>query len=87
MKRIEVENSHDCTVSVQIVETTLTDHMGTRPTPAEICLLIEDEQGNHLATFTTEQAAALEQAIGALRMQLMAKPGEEINQSQSSTTV
>jgi hypothetical protein len=73
--RIEIGNSHDCTVSVQIVETTLTDHTGPHPAPAEICLLIEDEQGDHLATFTTEQAAALEQAIGALRVQMAAVNG------------
>ncbi len=68
--RINIENSLDCTVSVQIVETTITDHTGTHPAPAEICLLIEDEQGDHVATFTPAQAAALELAIGTLRAQL-----------------
>lgn len=79
MKPIEVENSHDCTVSVQVISTEITDHTGTHKGPDEICLLIEDETGDHVATFTPQQAAELMRAIGAVRMQITAKNSEKTN--------
>ena len=72
MKPIFIENNHDCTVSAQVIKTEITDHAGTRKGPDEICLLIENEKGDHIATFTPEQAADLMRAIGAVRMQITA---------------
>ena len=63
MKPIQLENSHVCTVSVQIIKTEIIDHAGTHKGPGEICLLIEDEQGDHVTTFTLQQAAGLIQAL------------------------
>jgi len=63
MKPIQVENSNDCTVSVQVTKTEITDHTGTRPGSDEIGLLIEDEKGDHVALFTPTQARTLASAL------------------------
>ena len=72
MKPIQVKNNHDCTVSVQVIKTEITDHAGTRKGPDEICLLIENEKGDHVALFTPGQASELIKAIEAARMQVAA---------------
>lgn len=79
MKPIEVENSHDCTVSVQVIQTEITDHAGTRKGPDAICLLIEDEAGDHVAMFTPGQAAGLIQALRLLSDQITGKNSEKTN--------
>ncbi len=70
MKPIEVKNSHDCTVSVQVIQTEITAQYGTRPGPKEICLLIENEKGYHVALFTLSQADELIQALRLLSEQM-----------------
>ena len=63
MKPIQVKSSSDGTVSVQISKTTITDHTGAHPAPDEILLLIEDEKGDHIATFTILQVVDLIKAL------------------------
>lgn len=71
--RINVDNTFDCIVSVQVTTPEYTDpETGIkRPCLPEVLLMIEDENGSHIATFSPEQAAALERAIGTARMQIM----------------
>lgn len=68
MKPIQVESSHDSIVSVQVSKTQITDHTGTRQGPDEICLMITDEKGDHVAMFSPWQAIDLMQVLlGAIR--------------------
>ena len=55
MNPILVENNYDCTVSVQIISL----KNGDKPLPKEILILIEDDKGDHLSTFTVQQARKL----------------------------
>lgn len=73
MKPIQVESTNDSTVSVQVIRMEIIDHTGTRKGLDEICLLIEDENGDHVATFTPGQAAKLIRVIESTRRQIAAK--------------
>jgi len=66
MKPIQVENSHDCTVSVQVVS----QKCEGKSLQKEIVLLIENEKGDHIATFTPEQATELMRALHLASVQI-----------------
>jgi len=59
MKPIQVENSYDCRVSVQVSPTTINDKHAS----PVVVLLIEDENGDHIATFTPRQTKELMKAL------------------------
>lgn len=79
MKPIQVENNHDCTVSVQVIQTEITGQHGTHLGPKEICLLIEDETGDHVATFTPQQATELMRALHLASAQITGNNSEKTN--------
>lgn len=67
MKPILIETTSDCTVSIQII----TPEINGVIQPKEVCILIENEQGDHTVTLNPQQAENLSNQLMNTLFQLM----------------
>lgn len=72
MKAVELVNDTDNTVEVGVAKTYITDHAGRRPCNDQLFIAISNEEGEHTALFTTDQAIALIQTIAVALRQIAA---------------
>jgi hypothetical protein len=75
MKPTIIESDCDAVVSIQVNETQIVSHNGTRRGPDEITLMIEENDSFHYASFTPLQAEKLENILRAAREQIAANAG------------